>query len=120
MKTLKTLMLLCISLLCLSCSKVTGDPREDSMRMLEEMYAAYNRNDYKEIDNIACEYLKAYKDKDIVDKVTFIKTYSNDLDMEKYSEMIRDDRFQDLPNIVRWDLFEKETKEEGRELGIYP
>lgn len=130
MKTLKTLtlFLLVIFVSCSSSSSTsaapTGDPYRDSERFANECVAAARENDFDKINELCGELYEYYREQDLADRVSFAKAmqsdeYFSEEDARFWDAFVENERFDNLPNVIRLNILIQDTKKEAKERGVW-
>ena len=103
-------------------SSITNDPKEDARNMTEQLVKAAENNDYAAADKIMGVYYEAYSQKNLADKVVFLKSV-HDCEAFNKSEVWEDftesEKFQNSTNCKRFEILYRETKEEARDLDVW-
>ena len=107
-----------------SCSsKITKDPRKDAVNMVSELVQCAKNKDIEKIESTIAPYYEYYSKADLADRVAFLKSidFDNISDDDKiiWDQLIENENFQNIPAVIRFDILERDTKKEARELGVW-
>ena len=124
MKRLIFLLTFFLLIIISSCSsKITKDPRKDAVNMVSELVQCAKNKDIEKIESTIAPYYEYYSKADLADRVAFLKSidFDNISDDDKiiWDQLIEDENFQNIPAVIRFDILERDTKKEARELGVW-
>lgn len=109
-------------LLVTSCgNSPSGDPVKDANEFCKEIVKAAESNDYNKADEIMNKYCDYYLDKNLEDKVLFMRTVHNNdiLNNKTFIEFADTENFQELTGNQRIEKFYKRTKKEAQSQDIW-
>lgn len=91
--------------------------------MVSELLECARNNDIDKIEVVIEPYYDFYSKADLADRVAFFKSIDfdniKDEDKEIWQKMIENSNFQNSPLVLRFDIMERDTQKEARELGIW-
>ena len=132
MKDFKILFLFLSLIILISCSSssssastaISGDPYSDAAQFAKECVAAARQSDFDKINELAGKYYEYYNKQDLADRLSFTKAmqsdkYFSEEDAQFWDSFVENERFNNLPNIIRLDILFQRTQEEAKEQGIW-
>ena len=91
--------------------------------MVSELVQCAKNKDIEKIESTIAPYYEYYSKADLADRVAFLKSidFDNISDDDKiiWDQLIENENFQNIPAVIRFDILERDTKKEARELGVW-